>query len=303
MARQARIENNGKRDVFVDFGDAQAVFGVQAELSGDSSLANTKARNFTEIDEVLSNAQRLASRKLATYAKNMMQTWLRPKGAPEVGPTPYKTEPVGIGFTGASADALYVNRREIKSPGGWTATVREKGRTPNINYIIRHGQEPGSIHAPIDKLKEWVVYRDLSFLDGGENKSAASASKSDTRARQIEHTAYRVLHDLIENGSSVYYPENQGYAPGARFFNYPQKFQDEHARSNVAYVAEEMMRGSRGLKAIMTKAVFGVVSSGMLSRVKNAKKRANFQDSIRSVTYEGGYYGSTTVQQKWRKIS
>jgi predicted transcriptional regulator len=232
-------------DKIQTFGDRQAIFVAQATLK-ENSTPSVPGAQPEDFETLLKEAQRLASRRVAGLARKIMSSWLSPDGE----------HSVGIGWRGTAAKNLYVGKTALTARGGFMYAVREKLNTHN--EIIRRGLRPGETgkHVSIEDFEKWVADRGVEY---------------EGRERTDRDTAMRIFRSIRKSGTSDWWPDHVQAVEGRRYFNYPQKYLDDHARNDTEYVIRRMTQGSRGLQADITSVVMGSLSSARVREKINTK--------------------------------
>lgn len=231
----------------VDFGDNQAIFAAQAVINEDVTPRVSGSAQPEDLDVLLKEAQRLASRRAATLARKVMSSWLDPDSKYSVG----------IGWRGTAAKNIYVSSRPVKARDGVMYTVREKQNTHN--KYIRTGLKPesdSSAHVEISAFEQWVKDRGIEYAG---------------RERSARDTAIRIYKSIQKSGMSSYWPDHVNEAEGRTFFNYPQKYLDDHARNDTEYVIRRLIAGDRGLRVDVTNVVMASLSTARLKAKINTK--------------------------------
>ena len=185
---------------------------------------STKKNVPTDPEEIVKEFKRRASYQLAKKAQEILVKWLEVDGQ------------YNIGFTGKSAENIKVSKHAVISGDSLVHYVYEEPETPN--RYIRYGLDPDSSsseHVSFEKKKEWVDFRGLEYL----GKSARRDEEEEKEA-----IVYAVWKSIYENGTSSYY-ETQDFTNHRRYFNYPQKLNDD-ARPDLIDRWNEIIAGETG---------------------------------------------------------
>ena len=249
-----------------------------------------KAPQGETLEDTIAEFQRIAGTQLANQVRATLARMLA------VGPTK-------IGFTGKAARNIQVDYVPIQRERAYIRIY--EGTLTSANKFIREGMTPseaqnGSNGQDLNTWMRWVQYRGLKYIDPADAEDGSADERSfrvsvksyqynkgklsrisneatrDTKKRhqqvnEWKGIVYRVWRSMARKGASVWMQKHREEGGGKMFFNYPQKFLDDHEanlRDDIANIAQGQSWRNR-IQGTVTNVIIGAKSTALSGVHKN----------------------------------
>ena len=238
-----RPRGGGKTGEIITIGPTSSILAISVEI-GDVGKAPEKGT----LEDTLAEVRRIAGLHLANQMRKTISNWLAPSG------------PGDFGFTGKSARNIKVDYKTVDRDRGMVRLY--EGTLTTANKWIREGMTPAEAGASsnhnLNLWLKWAAYRNLNYIVDIGGTSAENyginpkkwtikrraisriedQAERQTKARhnkmnELKGIVYRVWRSIAKKGTSTWSsegddPQRIRMTEGRMFFNYPQKYLDDH---------------------------------------------------------------------------